>query len=280
MHLLRSCLDTLRNVVVLFMIAPIAVLNAQTDTTSTLTHLISLEVRKQFGTRAQLDATIARAYGTALTPEKVEVARNFMGSVLRHEALPASLARIIAPLTNGSHLTPRDVENAVSQGILQLQLKGLARLPTDKQAAFVQHMVSLARTIRPSDCKALYLGHLDANASVALERRYIATLPLGRFEAVTALYRQAIEAELAGYPDVKTINAQQAKLAEKAHQGAMAKRLQTQVPVGVVQRVSQDGNGAPAADVCAFFSATTEAMLDIAEPYRTWQLTRFMESIQ
>lgn len=276
MNLLRP----LRTAVLLGMATVVTIANAEPGPTAGMTQMLSAEVQKQFGTRAQLDAAVEQAYGPALSADKAEVARSYMGFVLQHEALPAYLATMIFPIATGSRFSPADVKTAAMLGILVLQRNGLARLSADKQAAYVTHLVSLLRGIPSADCKALSLGQLDTNASAALERAYEARLEVDKFSAIIALYRHAAEAELMGYPDARTLDEQHARMAKEVHEDALWKLLRTHEFVSGIQLVIEDPHSAPASDVCAFVSALSESVLHMEEPYRTWELTSTMESIR
>ncbi|MGD9670759.1 MAG: hypothetical protein AB7U75_17225 [Hyphomicrobiaceae bacterium] len=252
---------------------------AQSEAAAKLASRISIELRKEFGTSEQFDAAITTTYGVQLTPEKAEVARRALRALLSNEALPAYLANLLLPLAR-LDLTKRQFGAAMLHGIVQLQIQGFSRLPTERQAAFVAHFVAMARSISPSDCKAMFLGQMDTEASTVLERQYIASLPLGKFESITLLYKEAAEAELAGYPDARFINSQQAQIAEKVYEAASVKRLLAQVPKDAIRRVDQDAASAVPSEACAVFTATVEAMLDMTEPYRSWQLSRFTQSMR
>ena len=252
---------------------------SQSSEEAKLTAELSAELKKQFSIPEQLDLIVSKSYGVSLSPEKTIVARNSLRALMFNEALPGYMARILSPV-NRPGITSGERSAAILQSVSQMQTKGLGRLSADKQMAFLKHVIATTRFISAADCKAIYQGKMDAATSAALERRYIATLPLGRFEAITSLYRAAAEAELSGYPDARTINAQQAKLAEKVFEDASVKRLVAQVPQDVIQRYIQDSEGAAASDVCAVMATSAEGMLDMTEPYRSWQLTRFAESMQ
>jgi hypothetical protein len=271
-HLFATCWVT----AVLVLATPAT---AQSEKVSKIAELVTVELKSQFGTAEQLNAVITKTYGVKLSPEKENVARNSLRAVMFNEAVPMYIAKLISPFYHPD-TTQKELASAMAEGIAQLQVKGVLRLSSERQASFVAHMVSMAKAIPSSDCKAMFIGRLDTTASVALERRYIASLPSVRFESITNLYREAIEAELAGYPDARTINLNQAKLAEKVYETATVKRLHAKVAQAVLQRVNQGAENAPSSEVCLVMSETIEAMLDMAEPYRSWQLTRFMESIQ
>jgi hypothetical protein len=244
-----------------------------------MTRVLSDELAKQFGTRAQLDAAVAKTYGVDLSPEKARVARDFLQSILFHEGMSAYFAEVITPLV-GPKTTRNDLVTAAFEGVQQLQMQGLLRLPTERQAAFIRHTLSMVRSLPTSMCKAMFLSQVDGPGMARMERRYIANLPLGKFEAVTNLYKQAVVAQLTGYPDVRQLNAQQVQLAEKVYADALDKRTTTRFPRAVSQRIYANPAEADASEVCVVMSMTLEALLDLREPYRTWQLTRFIQSIQ
>lgn len=252
---------------------------AEAEAVTKVAERIAVELRRQFGTSEQLDTVITKTYGVQLSREKAEVARHVMRTLLFNEAVPQYVAKLLVPVYRPD-ITQKEMASAVVEGIAQMQVKGLARLPPERQAAFVVHMVSMSQSIAPAACKAMFLGQLDTNASVALERRYIANLPVGKFEAISNLYKDAAEAELAGYPDARVINQQQAKLAEKVFEAASIRRLRVRVPQAVIQRVNEGVDSAQPAEVCAVLSAKIGGMLDMDEPYKSWQLTRFMQSMQ
>jgi hypothetical protein len=156
----------------------------------------------------------------------------------------------------------------------------MLRLKTESQAAFVSHILALARGVDSENCKAMFLGKLSTAEAAALERKYVAGLPLEQFQSILNLYRDATVAELAAYPDVRTITPEQAALAEKVFDDSAKKRVLAAVPTDVLRRVGQDAAAAPAEEVCTTIVTYSESMLDLPEPYRSWKLTRFAESMQ
>lgn len=252
--------------------------NAQSETVSKIAALLTVELESQFGTAEQLNAAVTKSYGVKLSPTKENIARAVLRELMFNEAVPMYIAKLILPFYHPG-ITRKEIASAMVEGIAQMQVKGLIRLSSERQAAFITHMVSMAKAIPASDCKAMFVGRLDTNASALLERRYIASLPVDRFESITNLYKEAVEAELNGYPDARTINSSQAKLAEKVYETATVKRLSKNIAPAVLQRVNQGADSAPSSEVCLVLSETIAAMLDMAEPYRSWQLTRFTQSM-
>jgi len=109
---------------------------------------------------------------------------------------------------------------------------------------------------------------MDSDESGIFERRYIVNLPTNRFEAITYFYNESAEAELAGYPDARSINPAQAKLAETVLKTATTKQFRERIPVSVRQRVVQDPSLAPASEYCLFVSEKLLNMFDMHQPKR------------
>jgi hypothetical protein len=252
---------------------------AQTPSLAKATEQLRTEIARQFGAEEQLDAALMKAYGVELTEEKAEVSRRALRTLIFNDATPDYIAKLLMPVYR-PQLSQQEVVAVVMEGILELQVRGLQRLAPSRQALLVSHIVDMARALPPSTCKALFLGQIATKEAADLERRFIASLPLSRFEGIVTVYREATEAELAGYPDERSINAQQAKLAQKVYDEAIGKRVRAQSSKEAIARVKADIASAPAGEVCSVMSSSVQAMLDMPEPYKSWQLTRFVQSMQ
>ncbi len=256
-----------------------SLVQAQVVVVEKVTAEVAVELRRQFGTTEQLDAAVTKAYGMKLSADKAEIARRTLRALIFNDAVPAYMAKLLVPVYRPD-ITQKELTSATIEGLSQLQVRGIARLQPERQAAFVGHIIRMARAIPPASCKSMFGGQMSTSESATLELRYIAALPLGKFEEISTLYKEAAEAELAGYPDARVINTQQAKLAEKVYESASIKRLRAQVPQAVIQRVNQDASSASPSEVCAVMTSVVEGMLDMTDPYRAWQLTRFAQSMQ
>lgn len=241
---------------------------------------IAAEFRKIASSTPQLDRLIFNTYGTTLTPEKLEVARRVVRSNLTDENLSAYIGKVIAPLI-ATNPSMEDVITAAMEGVVSLQLKGLARLSPELQANFITHSLGTMANMEPADCKAAALGQMNSVQAARLERRYIAGLPLGKFEAITNLYQEAAKAQLRGFPDARQLNDSQARLAQSVFEKSAEDLFTRSVPLGVLERLASSGFEAlPAREACLIAYLSNAAILDMPEPYRTWQLTRFMLSLQ
>lgn len=233
-----------------------------------------------YGTDAKIDAAVARVYGSSLSPEKAKVARENLWAMMFHPQLPSYMARSLAHLYEAPGVSKQDIAAATRQTLYSLKMKGLLRLNAEHQAQALRHSVAMARWLPVAQCKALLLDQLQPAQSSRLERQFTEQLPLTEFEAVGAMYRDATTAELVGYPEVRSINEDQAAVALKVYGTAIAKRLQESLPEDVIARVTADSATAPAGEVCSFLTTAMLALLDMPEPFRSWQLIRFMEAMQ
>jgi hypothetical protein len=230
------------------------------------------------GDDARLELAVSNVYGRDLAPEKRAVAKAMMRSMLSDKRMHRYIAQVIAPVLSPT-LTLKEGQAYVLEGIAALQRRGMVRLPTERKAQFLQHVVDMTAAIPAETCKAMLLGKLDLPAARDWEARHTGSLTLGAFEAVTALYQQAMQAELDGYPDVKTINPTQAKAAERAYEHALDVRIR-RLPAGLTDRVLRNVEAAEPSEACQWFREAAFAVLDLTEPYRGWYLTRFTESMQ
>jgi hypothetical protein len=226
---------------------------------------------------ALLDQFVPVIYGQDLSSEKHAIAKTDLQSLLRNEQLPAYLVLLLRPVAS-STLTEHAAQAIVADGIASLKVRGLRRLPAEQQARALRLFVGVFRAVPPALCKAMILGQLDTHTANTLGNRYNASLPLREFRAFIALTRNAVEAELAGYPDVRAISPRQAEAAELAHMLALRSRAE-RLPLGLLDR-TQDLAAADPAEACLLVCESLAAGIDLAEPHRGWWLTRYFGTVQ
>lgn len=253
-------------------------LRAQTVEVRKLAEDVAFEIKRLYGTPERLDALITKVYGP-LSPEKANAARHIMRGILFHEGVANYAAQLIAPIYRPG-VTANELSSAVTEGMMQLQLSGIARLDAQSQASFVRYSVDIAQMMPPEMCKAMYLGQLTSAQSAVVERRYLVQMPLPRFTSILNLYKESIDAELSGYPDVRSISREQAMLAEKVYTSTVTRRAAAQMSRQALQSIDEDPQSALPEDVCNFLVVILEGMLDLSEPYRSWQLTRFAQGLK
>lgn len=250
----------------------------QTFTPAELEPLLTRELSIVVNDAAALDTAIDQVYGQAIEPAKREVARTMLRAIMGHARMPRYLAQVAAPLVGPE--MPKDVRPYVMGSMGALYIRGMRRMPTERQARYVRNItLGTVATYPPNFCKAAFLGRLDARTALAFEPRYYASLSLGEFEAVLSLQQAAVEAELSGYPSIRTVNAVQTDGAVRAYQQAMRRRID-QLPPGLDDRVMRDPESADASDVCKWFLAASAAIFDLQEPYLGWYLAQMINEMQ
>ena len=225
---------------------------------------------------AILDQNISVIYGRDITAEKRAIAKAQLRWFLRDERVAAYLVRLMLPVASPT-LTPKDAQAFVVEGMASLKARGLRRLPTERKGQVVQLSLGMFKAIPVGVCKAMALGKLDTQTTHLIEARYNASLPLRSFEAIVALVQDAVEAELAEYPDMKTTNPTQARAADRAHALALQSRAE-RLPAGLLDR-TQDLETAEPSEACLLVRESLAAGLDLAEPYRGWWLSRLVEAL-
>jgi hypothetical protein len=251
---------------------------AQQSKQEQLQALVTRSLASQVRDDARLDVAIERTYGAGLDPQKHAIAKSSLRALLANERLPAYLARVLAPIVSPS-LTPTEGQAYIVEVLSSLRTSGLRRLSADRQAQYVAFTVNMAASIPAATCKALFLGKLDTRTGGLVELRHIAALPLREFEAVIQLYQDSSEAELAGYPDARILNATEASGADRAYAAAVATRLQ-RLPTGLGDRVLRNVEASEPREACLWFRENLAAALDLTDPYRGWYLARFTERMQ
>jgi len=235
-------------------------------------------LRDMYGRPEQIDKAVQTAYGARLGPEQMAVARRNMQAVLFHPKMPAFMWKVAEPLI-GARMHESQIRQAMVEVMLATQAKGMARLPAARQVVFVRHMISMMESIPSSQCRSMVAGNVDTATSADVERKYISTLPPPQFESVSALYRDAAEAELNSAPEPRHVNPTQAAAADKVYEQTLTKLLRQAFTRDELQRLGA-GSASNDAEMCRFARTNLEAMVRMAEPYRDWKIQSFIQSLQ
>jgi len=245
---------------------------AQSKSAEQIAVSVRLVLREQYGTPEQIDAVVHRLYGATLSPQKAEVARRTFLTLAFHKAFPMYLGKLLEPIYRAGVTSTAQIKPLVQDGVEHTFGKGFTRISAEQQEVLLRHVLDMFRALEPSECKRMFLGQVSTTEFDALERRFAAELPLEKFKALNEVYVAAMEAELNGYPDARSVSTEQAKLADEALNRAADKRI----PREVFDRVVADVPNASPTDACSFMTSFSESMLDLDEPYRSWLLTQFV----
>jgi hypothetical protein len=251
---------------------------AQTAYTKSLQETIA----KAYASDEQIDKVITAQYG-ALEPAKIVVVRENFKQILVHPNFVPQLARISFPIAK-RQMSPDELRDAVLLVYGRLQVQGARRIPVDTMQTILLSLADLGDRIGVEKCKAMYIGQAFrfGESDYALERNYLATVPIGEFISIASAYRDAVIAELSGTPPtaLPKINERLQKRAQNSHITHTFRRLTGIMNEEMVKRVVTDPNTAPAADVCTFTNASIRALADLPEPYRSWQVITLVEDLQ
>jgi hypothetical protein len=237
------------------------------------------ELQAIAGSPERLDAVMLRIYGAKLPADKVAIASEQTRRIWAHAAFGPYLRELLVPLVKVK-AKPADMNAAALEALAALSSKGLLRMPVERQRQFIRLSILIFESMPPAQCKKLTNDEYSTAQAVAIERRVLVGLPVDQFAAVMTLYADSAEAELNEYPEVRTLSTEQASLSEKVYDDALDERLGADLSPAALKRVAKDITTAPAGEVCALSIASIRAIEDMSEPYRTWKVLRFLESVQ
>ena len=252
---------------------------AQSGAQRAFTEAMRAETARLAADDRLLEAQLKRAYGQSISAEMMQIAKRNLRAIFGHPEFAARLADGIFPLY-GAKASREMVQAASAEIVQQLQLRGMLRMPNEKIESFLMHMMGLMRALTPEACADFIDGNIDAETAGAIERYYMGSLPVEQFRAVSGLYVQAARHELDGYPHPRTLSVEQVRLAETVYEAATLRRLAASFTQEELQALAEDPAKVSRARYCEFGAQLILAMLDLKEPYRGWQFTSYLQSLQ
>ena len=112
---------------------------------------------------------------------------------------------------------------------LSYAMKGMSRLTLDEQKIFLKFMLNWLQVASADDCKKLMVGGGKTNSldDAKIEMKYYHRMEREELRRYYSMLRKSIIAELTGYPSARSLNQQQAKIAEDAFENALLKRFES-----------------------------------------------------
>lgn len=240
---------------------------------------VRVELLRLVATPQSLSALVENIHGRDLNPQQMQIAQTVIRETMMMPGLPELLAASMQPFAREG-MTAELAQIAAIHGIMQGQVKGLARMSPQRQLEFVNHTIQMSRSIDADACKRLVLGQVGAQEQAAMSRRYGATLPLDQFEAFLRLHLDALRAEVAGVPLPRSVTQEQMALAQDAFHERLRELLVARGALQTYMRTFANLAAASPEDACDGAMTTLEAKLLMPEPFRTWQVHVFVESMQ
>lgn len=228
---------------------------------------------------AAVDALLDKTYREQLSTEQRDVMRRYVRTIMSSDAYIGYVARAAAGAAK-AEMSLSDVKAVVANSVVTLQVKGLARMPAEAKLKFAQHLAAAVRSVSPSTCKALFNGQLSTLESSAVEVHFLLSLPTERLSDIVTMYAESALAELNDYPSKSIVTAEESRLADGAYRSAMRKRMQATLDSETIAYFAKEGLKGDAQAVCPVMLTALDALQDLDEPFRTWKLTAFVDSMQ
>jgi hypothetical protein len=107
--------------------------------------------------------------------------------------------------------------------------KGLSRLSIEEQRTFVKFLVNWMKVATDEDCKKLLVtgGQTSSLQDASLEMKYYFRMEREDLRSYFAIIRNAIAAELNNFPNAKSLNQQQVKIADNALENEFRKKIES-----------------------------------------------------
>ncbi|NML42315.1 hypothetical protein HHL11_01045 [Ramlibacter sp. G-1-2-2] len=226
-----------------------------------------------------LQQRIAVLYGGRLDADKSQVVEDVLRRTYANPHLAEYLGRLTLALYRQGASNER-MRATVPEAMQLLKVRGIARLPAEDQASFLRYMLRMAGQLPAETCAAMFLGKLPEKAVDQLESDFAVGVDLQSFKEIMDVYGRATLAELDGDPPMRSVSLLQASQARDALVRALAARLRETMSPQAVQRIARDIKSAPEGDVCTYMRNVAQAVLDLPEPERGWQLVAFTEAMR
>jgi hypothetical protein len=255
------------------LIASAALAAPRTPTVAEVTRDIQRMYTAFANNDSALDAAITGIYGD-LPADKQQLMKAFLRSMyLNERAWPivaqAVQAYVAANTSSNLSVFQQGLGIVTHDVYFGFYDKGMRRLSDEQLAADLRYTIASAEIAPPELCKSQFLnqGRRESTQEMA---KFNSLLPTKDYAALLNIYHAAMEAELNDSPPVRTLSLEQTAATGKAYALAVKNRS-ARLPSGVFERVKADRVGADPKEACMVALATLKAVLDLKEPYRSWQ---------
>lgn len=230
------------------------------------------EIRSHFKNDAEIDAHLQTIYSGTLSTQRLKAARKNLKSIFFDERFHARLAQAAFPT---KEITDRD-----SFGVLlwfeasKIYEAGLVIQPLEAQEELVKHLVNYSQWLPATLCKKLITAELSPKEMITLEARYTATFPVKQFEKSLARQLRAFQAGLEPEPKVKEISAENVARIKRISDPIFHQRLRERFSQETIAKLGNGLKYASPKEVCGFYQEMLLTVLDLPQPYRSWEIQR------
>jgi len=194
----------------------------------TRTRAIELEVAKLVRTPAFVEKVLD-GYGVVGMPR--QVLKEHMQELYKSNDVIAMLVKEM--LNAGVEKWDKDKQADYGKKFgtelfLSYAMKGMPRLSLEEQKTFLKFMLNWLEVASDDDCKKLLVdgGNTSSLDDANIEIKYYHRMEREQLRRYFSMLRKSVIAELKGFPNARTINQQQARIADDAFQTALMKRVE------------------------------------------------------
>lgn len=176
--------------------------------------LVRRILHEMVSTDARANQSIRKSWGSDITPAQLAVMRPYVRTMFQHPKLAEYLTNRVEALGPTRSLTPNEVMSATANAMLDLQLMGMKRLPSDLQAGYLQYAKTMYRDTSAQECYEMVDPNTTAMRIAEIECNFVKRLPVPKPTEHLRLLERAMLAELNDYPPLPSMNAERARLAQ------------------------------------------------------------------
>lgn len=165
---------------------------------------------------------------------------------------------------------------------LSYAMKGMPRLTLEEQRTFVRFIFNWLQVASYDDCKKLLVdgGNTSSLDDANIEMKYYHRMEKEELRRYFSILRKSLIAELKGFPNARTINQQQAIIADDAFQNALMKRVENGLIDDKTLNAMADMPGASPRLACSAGQQIFETILGMKGFGEELFLTKFVNSLQ
>ncbi len=248
----------------------------------TRTRAIELEVAKSVRTPAFVEKVLD-SYGVTGMPR--QVLREHMQELYKSNDVIAMLVKEM--LNAGVEKWDKDKlsdygKKFGAELFLSYAMKGMPRLSLEEQKTFLKFMLNWLQVASDDDCKKLLVdgGKTSSLDDANIEMKYYHRMEREELRRYFSMIRKSVIAELKGFPNARTINQQQAKIADDAFQNALMKRVENGLIDDKTLNAMGDMANAHPKSACTAGQQIFSTMLSMQGFSGELFITKFVNSLQ
>jgi len=168
-----------------------------------------------------------------LTGHPREVLREHLIEVYKNPEITKAIVAELKQMSFDRNATPEQLREAGrrfgSEYFLSKAMSGMNRVSTTDQRAFILFLIKWMNHASAVDCKKLVVG--DSNSGLddqLLEMKYYSRFTKPELEQYFAIVRRAMLAEIRNFPQARTFNSEQIRMADQLLESKLEEKIMAQ----------------------------------------------------